>query len=47
MSVNAEQIKVLCRSLGADLVGISPIERFAKARAQAASGPEINFPYIV
>ena len=31
MTISAEQIKVLCRSLGADLVGISPIERFAKA----------------
>ncbi len=29
--LNSEEIKVLCRSLGADLVGISPIERFAKA----------------
>ena len=31
MSITSEQVKVLCRTLGADLVGISPVERFAKA----------------
>ena len=31
MSVNSEQIKAMCRSLGADLCGISPISRFANA----------------
>ena len=31
MTISAQQVKVLCRSLGADLVGISPIERFKHA----------------
>lgn len=31
MNVTSEQIKVLCRNLGADLVGISPVERFVNA----------------
>ena len=31
MTISAQQVKVLCRTLGADLVGISPIERFKHA----------------